>query len=207
MMTAAKQPRIAVIAWGSLTWDDSRQFQRCSDWRFNGPALPVEFARVTSQREKNQTRVSLVLLAGATPVVTYWTEVNFMTVEDARRELAKAEGTTGSDPLSKIGFWSASSTSAGRLRDTILDVGKWASALGLDSAVWTDLKPNLPNDSAQVFSPDLLPAVTQRIEQYRSHPKWFSEARDYVERAPRQITTLCRAALNAHFGWTCRSEL
>jgi hypothetical protein len=198
--------RVAVIVWGSLTWDETRPLKRRGNWRKDGPILPIEFARVTTQDGRNKARVSLVILPGAHPVMTYWTELDVTSIHKAREHLAGVEGVTAKDRLSRIGFWSPQE-SFGRVKDVTIDIGIWANAIGLDGAVWTDLKPNLPDDKAQRYSMNLPAAVIQQIERHGSNPVWLSEARDYVEKAPLQITTLCRGAMNERFGWSYRSTM
>jgi hypothetical protein len=202
MMTSAL--RIGVIVWGSLTWDDTRLPKCRGNWRNDGPILPIEFARVTTKRRRNKARVSLVILPGAAPVRTYWAQLDVNSIQEARELLADAEGITAKDRLSRIGYWCLHE-SFGRLSEVTTDIGAWAGAAGLDAAIWTDLKPNLPDDEAQRFSMKLPVAVIRQIEMNSSNPIWLSEARDYVEKAPRQIATCCRGAMNEHFGWSYRS--
>lgn len=49
---AAATPRIAILGWGSLLWDKAEvEFdQQHAEWKFDGPALKLEFSRKSSSR-------------------------------------------------------------------------------------------------------------------------------------------------------------
>ena len=61
---------IACIGWGSLIWD-RRNLDVDGHWRADGPILPVEFARQSSNG-----RITLVLGRGFAPVPALWSVFN-----------------------------------------------------------------------------------------------------------------------------------
>ena len=59
--------KIACIGWGSLIWDP-RELKIGNDWNDDGPMLPVEFTRISSDK-----RVTLIIDKQAKRVRTLWT--------------------------------------------------------------------------------------------------------------------------------------
>jgi hypothetical protein len=53
------QPRIAILGWGSLLWDESHKDfdERHEDWKFDGPILKLEFSRKSVSRGNALTLV------------------------------------------------------------------------------------------------------------------------------------------------------
>src|SRR3989304_5213294 len=52
--------RIAILAWGSLLWDEegNREFDKWrGDWEFDGPSLRIEFSRISKSRKDALTLV------------------------------------------------------------------------------------------------------------------------------------------------------
>ena len=55
---------------------------------------------------------------------------------------------------------------------------------------------------------DQRPSLEQVISRLRdAETKKLKEPREYIEKAPRQIDTDYRRAINKEFGWTCVSEI
>jgi hypothetical protein len=98
------------------------------DWRYDGPLLPIEFARLSKD-----DRVTLVIVPGRPEVQTQWVPMTVCDVDEARKVLAEREGT----PVKNIGYWSPKG-SKGQSKDVII---KWAQSHRLDAVVWTDLRP------------------------------------------------------------------
>ena len=51
--------KIAILAWGSLQWDP-RTLQKVNKFELTGPALPIEFSRI-SGKEGTPRRQTLVI--------------------------------------------------------------------------------------------------------------------------------------------------
>src|SRR5690348_12261181 len=59
MIDDKEPPKIAILAWGSLIWDDGwPQFDKQrGEWLKDGPVLPLEFSRISASRDKALTLV------------------------------------------------------------------------------------------------------------------------------------------------------
>jgi hypothetical protein len=176
--------KIACIGWGSLVWKPG--VLRCDgDWQKGGPELPLEFARTS-----RDGRLTLVLAPGATPVPTRWALLDYFTAVQAQDALAGREGCRADF----IGLWPG----AVPRHDVGAEaIAKWGSAAGLDAVVWTALPPKfdgvngaLPKDAATVL--DYLGTLDGDT---------LERAREYVTRAPAEVRTPFRSAIEAALGW------
>ena len=81
--------KIAVLAWGSLTWD-KRDLRIADQFEPTGPRLPIEFCRVSGGK-----RLTLVIdeINGA-ECITYQARSSFDSLEAAIENLGDREGTT-----------------------------------------------------------------------------------------------------------------
>ena len=176
--------KIACIGWGSLVWKPD--VLRCADaWQPDGPALPLEFARTS-----RDGRLTLVLIAGATPVATLWSALDYASAESARDALAGREGCGAH----AIGLW------PGVMPEYDVggtEVAFWAKAKGLDAVVWTALKPKFGNVSGK--GPESAVAAVEYLKQLS--PEAAAAAREYVERCPAQVRTPFRVAFEERLGW------
>ena len=77
---------IVCIGWGSLIWDP-RELPIVSAWEADGPMLPVEFAR-----ESSDQRITLVLVPSGAPVPTLWAKLGVKSLEEAKAALSQREG-------------------------------------------------------------------------------------------------------------------
>src|SRR5688572_13249029 len=96
---------IAFLGWGSLIWDP-RSIHLRSEWRQDGPVLPIEFARHSSG-----DRVTLVIEKSTPPVQVLWAQAADTSLQDARASLREREGTT----LARIGSWPLTEPTADEL--------------------------------------------------------------------------------------------
>lgn len=154
-------------------------------WFWDGPLLPIEFARHSSK-----DRVTLVLVPTVPSVRTLWCLLVARDLQTARDELARRE----SVPKSKdhnIGFWSRTSGASGTLADVI---GNWAAAHQLDAVVWTNLGPKWQKEEGRV------PSVEEVSEFIRSQGP-DSPAAEYIRKAPVQIDTDYRRRMVAEIDW------
>ncbi len=97
---------IACIGWRSLIWD-RRNLDVDGDWRTDGPMLPVEFARQSSDG-----RITLVLVGGFALVPTLWSVFNTPDLAGARESLRLREGVPRSRAGDLIAHWSRGETPA-----------------------------------------------------------------------------------------------
>lgn len=171
--------KIAVLGWGSLIWDP-RQLSIQAEWQTDGPVLPLEFSRVSSDG-----RLTLVIdpLKG-TKLQTRYALSAMLTIDEAAENLRKREHTTSK----YIGrFDVRRDKPADETQETIR---KWAETKGIDAVTWTALRPNFEDERGKEFS------VPQAITYLESRSD--SEARrawEYIARAPPEVQTELRKEL------------
>lgn len=192
-MNDGNDPAIACIGWGSLVYSPGHLPFRAG-WQYDGPLLPVEFAR-----ESGGKRITLVLCPGVPRVQTCWTLLDVPDFESARQSLGLREY-PGAKPkwiTANIGFWDqATGNSFGLEAETI---AAWATERGLAGAVWT----NLPCKFNQTNG--MMPTVEQVIAYLRAlDGEARQKAEEYVRKAPAQIDTPYRRLIAQELGWTFR---
>ena len=175
------------LGWGSLIWRPCG-LPVIGAWYLDGPELRIEFAR-----QSRDGRITLVVENCAEPIPVLWARLGVGSIDDARNALAERECVCLSRYPRSIGHWSRAGASAHREAATI---GAWAKAKGVDAAVWTALKPRFNNEL-------VTPTCEQVIACLRSleEPK-RTKAEEYVRKAPPQIRTAYRKAIEEELGWT-----
>ena len=173
--------RIAIIGWGSLIWDQ-RELPTKGSWTENGPILPLEFSRRSSDG-----RLTLVIdTQHGRDASTRYAESNRDELENAVCDLMHREGTSRKN----IGVVDCRARPDQALTNE-LRIWEWAVANNFDFAIWTTLSPRVPNDWGG-FS-------VHRAEAYlRDLPKICKEhARRYILNAPPEVQTPLREHLRA----------
>ncbi len=82
--------KIAVLGWGSLTWDKENlngNLEVCGEWKSDGPNLPIELARISEDG-----RLTLVILPGSEDITVLWNERNHNELDAAIENLKEREG-------------------------------------------------------------------------------------------------------------------
>lgn len=183
---------IACLGWGSLIWDP-RELPVRGTWFTDGPFLPIEFARQSSDG-----RLTLVLVADRVLVRSLWTAMSGSILEDARGALAKREGISKDRVTEDIGMWSGGETA-----DPVVQrIAAWARAANIDAVVWTSLPPKFANTPRQVPSEEEAVAYLGALpHEHRRH------AEQYIRMAPRQIDTDYRRRFEREWGWTPTSPI
>jgi len=184
--------QIAILGWGSLYWNLGA-LATDGNWQSDGPWLPIEFARLSSQH-----RLTLVLFANAGLIRTYW-------IKSARTELNAACENLGQRESCKqadIGFLTQNGAShihplpglEQRIREWL--VGK----PHLEAVIWTDLRSNFRKRRNREFSTqDALDYLQELIVQGE-----HAAAEQYIRRAPPQTDTCLRRRARELLGWTDR---
>ena len=181
---------IAVIAWGSLIWNLGMLDLR-TPWHCDGPALPLEFARIS-----RGGRLTLVLFPPGLTRPTYWAISSFKSLDVARANLADREGSA----VDAIHFCFRDPATQqrrqyGDLRVTSA-VDDWLLARQrLDMAIWTGLDSNWQSERGVDYSVDDAVRYLSGL-----HGPELEAAREYVTHAPPQIDTPVRQAMRAR-GW------
>ena len=184
----------AILGWGSLIWDLENLAPHVrGDWAMGaGPALPMEFTRVSQKRIG-----ALVVCLDANhgdPCTTHAitsvrSEINSAIDDLARREHTRKQW-IGAVCL-------ASGHANGTSPEAVEGVRRWCLAEGWAGAVWTDLPSNFEDNLGEVFS------VPRAISYLRGLTgDSLDEAVRYIEKAPLATDTPLRRAL-ANDDWWC----
>lgn len=174
---------IAVLGWGSLVWKpDGLPIQQ--QWFNDGPLVRVDFLR-----QSGGDRITLVLDSQSQPVRSLWAIMDSMSLDDAKCALKKREGCNCVDIHA--------SNQQCVIRDMILDLDSWAKAHSVEHVIWTGLPPKFRCEKH--LRPDVN-QVIQHLHGLRGTER--DDAEEYIRRAPRQIDTEYRRAIEAEFGWT-----
>ncbi|MFA6407790.1 MAG: hypothetical protein WCV80_03745 [Candidatus Paceibacterota bacterium] len=173
--------KIACLGWGSLIWDSRELGVPRDQWRQDGPSLPIEFTRFSSDG-----RVTLIIDFKAKAVNVLWAELDLESLEQTVCLLAKREGTR----CQSIRSTRASDTDGDEVRRSVIN---WLKSKKLDAAVWTGLS----------YKDGVRPSVIQVLEHLEKLEGCDKErAEEYIRKAPRQIFTEYRQAIESKFSWT-----
>jgi hypothetical protein len=186
--------RIAVIGWGSLVWCPAC-LQIKSRWHSDGPALPIEFARISSDK-----RLTLVIFPGSPDQHTYWALSEFDGLKAARENLQAREGTTSKH----IRSLTADGQEEGAVDPKIsASIREWlAGHQSLHAAIWTGLISNWWEKRGKQFTPEDAVAYLRELESQRDQAKAnYDRAREYIRNAPLQIQTTVRRMMQVEKGW------
>lgn len=184
-----RQQRIACLGWGSLV-REPRQLPIRREWFKDGPFAPVEFCR-----QSRDGRITLVIEPKAEPVRVLWAHMLPNTLEDAQKALRDREGISDKNWASRIGSW----TSGGSPPPDIPELPRWAEERSLDAVIWTALPPKFGDEERPLSAEEVIAYLRALLGTVRDY------ARQYVERAPRQIDTDYRRQIEAALGWSCRA--
>jgi hypothetical protein len=194
--------RIVVLAWGSLIWSRG-DLAIATAFEPNGPFLPVEFSRVSGDG-----RLTLVIdeIVGAA-CATYAASSVFDYLDPALESLWTREGSKGESPPrdirahGRVGFFDrisgrASTKAKDRHPRSVEAIDAWIAANGYDAAIWTALASNFhePNKAGEPFSVD---AAIRYLET--RDEATLDKALTYIRRAPTEVQTPVRAAVNARW--------
>jgi hypothetical protein len=178
---------IACLGWGSLVWDP-RELPVRGTWFADGPFLPIEFGRRSSDG-----RITLVLAAKTFPLVrTLWQPMSAANLKEARKALGLRECHGSSKPDSCVDFWPKGSKNKLAARH----VGRWAKSLHIDAVVWTNLPPRFNGVEKR------MPTAGEVVTYLRGlQGEKRERAEEYIRKAPRQIDTEYRRAIERELGW------
>jgi hypothetical protein len=179
--------KIACLGWGSLIWDpQALPIQKY--WFEDGPLLPIEFAR-----HSEGDRITLVIVSGVRDVRSLWTLMTVPDLDTAKLKLAEREGINIKDIPRYIGYVSSTRPTNGQSEEVI---GRWASHVGLDAVVWTNLPPRFQNEVR-------VPTVEEVLSFLQTRPLEIKKrAEEYIRKTARQIDTEYRRQIEVELNWT-----
>jgi hypothetical protein len=112
----------------------------------------------------------------------------------ARESLRQREGVPRSRAGDLIAHWHRGENP---LAEPDATISAWAAGKNLEAAVWTNLPPKFDGIDGRVPTENEVIAYLRTLEgQVRA------AAEEYVRRAPRQINTAYRRAIERALGWT-----
>tara|TARA_R110002094_G_scaffold212378_3_gene182879 strand:- start:3307 stop:3897 length:591 start_codon:yes stop_codon:yes gene_type:complete len=178
-----RNEKIACLGWGSLIWDTSRPFAVKGDWLHNGPSLPLEFAR-----QSGGNRMTLVIANIEHHVTVLWAELDVASLDQAVLLLAEREDVPNARV---IGRW-PNQTEEQYLHQSA--IAEWAISQGLTGVVWTALPTGMKKARG------LMPTLAE-VKTYLAGLSSVERvgAIEYIHRAPTQIETPYRSALESSF--------
>ena len=149
----------------------------------------MEFAR-----QSNDGRITLALVQSVTPVPTLWSAFKTGDLVKARESLRQREGVPRSRAGDLIAHWRRGEEPAYEPDATIF---RWAAASDLEAVVWTNLPPKFAGTDGRMPTQAEIVAYLQALEG-----ETRVAAEEYIRRAPRQIATAYRRAIERVLGWT-----
>jgi hypothetical protein len=182
--------KIACLGWGSLIWNPDH-LPICTEWRTDGPTLPVEFTR-----QSKDGRMTLAITSNAEAIPVLWAELDVRSLDEARLALADREGIRLALIEISVGVWSANYESDHAEARVI---GEWAIVAGVAGVVWTALKPRF---AGKPIGPSC-DQVIRHLKTLEGEARHLAEK--YIRYTPAQIRTPYRAAIERELGWTPRS--
>jgi hypothetical protein len=188
----------AILGWGSLIWDlENLSAHVRGEWAMSdGPALPMEFTRVSPKR-KLALAVCLDAVHGVGCATNAITSVRD-DVQSVVNDLAQRERA----PEHHIGaVCLASGHSNGTSQEIVTGVRQWCLAKGWAGAVWTDLPSNFTEHLGEVFT---VPRAASYLRGLSGDS--LDEAVRYIEQAPVATDTPLRRALAAQDWWVAEAR-
>lgn len=183
---------VACLGWGSLVWDP-RELPIHRRWHNDGPFVPVEFARPSSDG-----RITLVVVdaAKSAPVRTLWAAMDVQDL-DAAREALRLREEIPKDKPEDIGCWDTGETAPA----AIPGIADWTRAHGIRAVVWTALPPKFNNEKRLASEDEIVDYLRSRRGRERDNSE------RYIRMAPRQIDTAYRRRIEAELGWTALDRM
>lgn len=193
---------IVVLAWGSLVWNRGDLAIETA-FEPSGPLLPIEFSRISGDG-----RLTLVIdEAVGAACTTHAAPSAFDNLDHALQNLWIREGREGERyprdirEHGRVGFVDRisgrASTKAIQRHPRALDaISAWVVAKGFDAAIWTALASNFhkPDRVGESFSVE---AAIGYLEARNAAT--LAKALTYIRRAPHEVQTPVRAAVNARW--------
>jgi len=181
-------PRIAVLGWGSLIWNPGT-LALAGDWHEDGPALPIEFARISCGN-----RLTLVIHPEAELVTTLWAIMRARDLDTAREHLRIREGRP---PIERIGWVCRDDSACGPSEYECADViHEWLMTKDIDGVVWTALQCNFKDTLGCEFSINAALAHLQKLEGGGREA-----AEEYVRKTPSHVRTRVRQSAEEVLEW------
>lgn len=174
--------KIVCLGWGSLVWK-SGDLPVAGEWHTDGPALPIEFTRVSDGGE-----LATAICLNADPVPVLWATLATHSLSEACQALREREGIPV-ERVDGVGSLQISPQTTGLLAD-------WARARGIDALIWTALPARVDSIEGKIPTTEAAIAYLRELTgEEREH------AKSYIQQVPDQIDTAYRREIRAALGW------
>lgn len=190
----SKEMKIAILGWGSLIWKPKREpvaLNLAGDrWFSDGPELPVEFARIS-----RDGRLTLVLFPGRKKVPVLLAMMAPDNLEEAIDNLREVEGIPVSS--NDVGYLNLQTEERqSRVADIADEISRWAKMKKVEAVIWTDLPPKFQVVTGTEFTEENAIIYLNNLPDDSK-----KKAEEYIRKAPRQIRTGLRSAIEEKLGW------
>jgi hypothetical protein len=176
---------VAILGWGSLIWDDPPSFTEWHDnWQSGGPAVRLEFSRVSKSRHGALTLV--IDEANGEPCTVNYAMSKRKYLVDAVADLRCREGCN----WGRISCMENPAALSKALLPAEQAIKMWAENKGIDAVVWTALKSNFRSHVGSPFTVDNAKAYLKGLT-----PEGKVRAAEYMWRAPNFVDTPLRRAV------------
>ena len=189
--------KIAVLAWGSLLWDQ-RDLKIAAKFEPTGPRLPIEFCRISADG-----RLTLIIdETNGAECISYQARSSSDILEAAAANLAEREGMPSTANVGFIDLVAGkmSALSVKRHPKSVNTIRAWAMSNEYDAVIWTTLGIKFKDATGVLFSVVAALSYLETLDRVR-----FSRALEYIRRAPPEVQTPVRVAVNRR--WPNKSSL
>lgn len=162
----------------------------------------VHFYQLNTHVIPETNCITLVIVPVARYVRTLWTPMLTNDIDTAKKKIAEREGIRIEENITKyIAHLNVNGSFDGK--DPIANIiGRWASSLGLDAVVWTNLPPKFNGEVGRIPTVE---EVISFLNIQSSETK--KRAEEYIRRSPLQIDTEYRRRIEAELNWTPLSDI
>jgi hypothetical protein len=185
-LIATDMTTIACLGWGSLIWNPG-ELLMFPPWEPDGPQVRVEFLR----KSKNG-RVTLVLEESAAPVRSLWVRMTTADLQTARESLRVREDIPRRNAVRDIGVWHRGEESP----PLIPNLSEWGGRKNLNAVIYTNLRRKFDEDGRHAAVDEVVSYLNRCTGDVRE------KAEEYVRKAPTQVNTAYRRAIEVALGWT-----
>lgn len=187
--------KIAVLGWGSLIWDPrnlkiDKSFGK-NGWDENGPKLPIEFARISSDG-----RLTLVIKEGCEEINTLYAISAYNELEVAVLDLAIRE-VCGRNRIASYQRANQELFPNNINRDIRKCISVWIyEKQDIDAVIWTNLKGNFQDKMGCKISEENV------IDYLKNLPLDIqAKAEEYIRKAPSVVNTVFRRSIEKELKW------
>ncbi len=186
--------KIAILGWGSLIWNPQNlNYHKELGWYTEGPFLPIEFSRISSNG-----RLTLVIDKNAEMLQTLFAISHYEKLDEALLDLAVREGCSkgkiGYCYKDKSGFFCYPVNFNFNFKSNI---EKWMETTDdIDAVLWTNLSVKFNNAIGLKHTEE---NVIKYLETLDENIKPLAE--EYIRKAPKQIDTKMRRAIEERLNW------